>query len=218
VALGLVAVAGVTSPFTTTSGFVAASALGDVGFAAVALAGLSVTAIAVLLSTDGDAFASGTVDFALDFDSMAVLAVDGDSLFVSGRAGVAASDGAPGAGPSVESRLSADGLSLPGFSLVDRSLDDGDLSAAADFPDDVVVEVSDDFVVPADRDGGGGLIQSSTYGTATAPMTPSTITTRTTRNHVAAKIDRGGTSSYNSYSCSAVGSSRSGLTGSSASG
>jgi hypothetical protein len=57
--------------------------------------------------------------------------------------------------------LSADGLSLPDFSLVDRPLDDGDLSTATDIPDDVV-EVSDDLVVPTDRDGGGGFIQSST--------------------------------------------------------
>jgi hypothetical protein len=47
----------------------------------------------------------------------------------------------------------------------------------------------------AERDTGGGFIQSSTYGTATAPNTPSTIRTRTTRNHVAAKMERGGTSS-----------------------
>jgi len=40
--------------------------------------------------------------------------------------------------------------------------------------------------------GGGGFITSRTYGTASTPATPSRITTRSTRNHKEAKIDRRG--------------------------
>jgi hypothetical protein len=44
-------------------------------------------------------------------------------------------------------------------------------------------------------DGTGGFITSSTYGTATAAITPSTRTTTTARNQRVAKILRGGSSS-----------------------
>jgi hypothetical protein len=60
---------------------------------------------------------------------------------------------------------------------------------------------------------GGGFTASRMYGTATAPMTPSTIKTRTARNQVAAKIERGASSSYLSGSSSSLRSSRSGLIG-----
>ncbi|HEX5816496.1 MAG TPA: hypothetical protein VF010_14285 [Methylomirabilota bacterium] len=45
---------------------------------------------------------------------------------------------------------------------------------------------------------GGAFIASRMKGTATAPMTPRTMSTSTARNHVAAKIDRGAASSYRS--------------------
>jgi len=41
----------------------------------------------------------------------------------------------------------------------------------------------------------GGLTTSRTYGTASAPITPTTIKTRITRNHKAAKIERRGSMS-----------------------
>ncbi|MEX2147389.1 MAG: hypothetical protein WED01_10305 [Candidatus Rokuibacteriota bacterium] len=59
----------------------------------------------------------------------------------------------------------------------------------------------------------GGFTASRMYGTATAPTTPRTIRMRTARNHVAAKIERGGSSSYVSGSSSSLRSSRSGLIG-----
>jgi len=127
----------------------------------------------------------------LDFDSLF------DSVFGSVRAGGDASDGATGddatgAGIIVEeSFFSATDFSPSGLSLGDFS-DVGDIVDG----DDAI----GDFVDAMVRGAGGGFIQSSRYGTATAPTTPSTITTRTTRNQVAAKIDRGGTSSYNSCS------------------
>jgi hypothetical protein len=48
--------------------------------------------------------------------------------------------------------------------------------------------------------GLGAFIASRMYGTATAPMTPRTMSTRTARNHVAAKIERGAVSSNRSCS------------------
>jgi len=121
------------------------------------------------------------------------------SLFGSERAGGSAGagvEGALGAGMSVVSLFSvgAGGFSVggAGFSVV----------------------VGEDFAVTGVRET-GGFIQSSTHGTATAPTTPSTITTSTTRNQVAAKMDRGGTSSYRSRS--SLGSSCCGLTATSAS-
>jgi hypothetical protein len=130
----------------------------------------------------GLAVGAGVLDFA--------------SVFGSVRAGGDASGGATGdvvtggAGIIVvESFFSAADLSPSGLSLGDRSDVDGGID---------VDGALGDFVEAVVRGAGGGFIQSSRYGTATAPTTPSTITTRTTRNHVAAKIDRGGTSSYSS--------------------
>jgi hypothetical protein len=142
---------------------------------------------------------SGATAFAAALDSAADFAagagVGFDSLFTSERddddvsAGVVGA-GATGAGTTVESFFSAV-LSPSGLSL-------GDFSEGIAV--DGLVGVLGDCIVVAVRGSGGGFIQSSTYGTATAPTTPRTITTRTTRNQVAAKIDRGGTSSYSSCS------------------
>jgi hypothetical protein len=94
-------------------------------------------------------------------------------------------------------------------------LDDGADSVAGSGETGAAGGAGDVAFALTERETGGGFIQSRTYGTATAPNTPRTIRTRTTRNHVAAKMERGGTSSYRSWS--SVGSSRSGLTVSSAS-
>jgi hypothetical protein len=200
--LGFVAVAA-DSPLAALSG------LATPGFGVPAL---SVTAIAVwllasaaLASGAGAFFGSGAAVFGLasapglDSAGRAVAAwLDFDSLFVvslldSARAGGEVNAGVVGAGTTgagitvVESFFSATGLSFGDLSAGESAIVDG--------PGVIGL-----FAVAAVRAGGGGFIQSSAYGTATAPTTPRTITTRTTRNQVAAKIDLGGTSSYSSCS------------------
>ena len=77
----------------------------------------------------------------------------------------------------------------------------------------------DGAVVPVAGDGtarggacatgaGGGLTTSSTYGTDTAPMIATPTTTRTTRNHVAEKIERGASSSSKPSSAGLEGARR----------
>jgi hypothetical protein len=112
-----------------------------------------------------------------------------DSGLGSGRA----TDGGAGDGTSVGSFFSA----LDDLSALDDidELDDADDSEDGSGEIGAAGCTGDVAFTLADRETGGGFIQSRTYGTATAPNTPRTIRTRTTRNHVAAKIERGGTSS-----------------------
>jgi hypothetical protein len=113
--------------------------------------------------------------------------------------GFAVDGGAAGGGVSVGSFFSALGDFSTGedFSALDAPdmLEDGDDSVAGSGEIGVAGGAGDVAFALAERETGGGFIQSRTYGTATAPNTPRTIRTRTTRNHVAAKMERGGTSS-----------------------
>jgi len=167
---------------------------------------LSVAAIAPLVDS------AGAAGFASFFNAGAFATGAGlDSGLGSGLAvaGGAAGDGSVGSFFSTLDDFSAvDDFSA--LDVVDMLDEFGALEDGAD-PD---AGTGDGAFALTERDTGGGFIQSSTYGTATAPNTPRTIRTRTTRNHVAAKMERGGTSSYRSWS--SVGSSRSGLTVSSA--
>jgi hypothetical protein len=146
----------------------------------------------------GSAFASGAGALGSAAGPALVASeLGGNAARASGTAGVTA-----GAGTSVESflsaTLSATDVSLEGRSASGRSVIG--LPAAAGAVGVSAVLGSGDVVVAAMRGAAGGSIQSSTYGTATAPTTPSTITTRTTLNQVAAKIERGARSSYSSWS------------------
>jgi hypothetical protein len=107
--------------------------------------------------------------------------------------GVARVTAEPASGTSVGSFFST----LDDFSALDEDdeLDDAGASEAGSGAIGAVDGTGDVALALAVRETGGGFIQSRTYGTATAPNTPRTIRTRTTRNHVAAKIERGGTSS-----------------------
>ena len=175
------------SALATTGGFGADSVFaGDSDFAAV-FGLLSVTAIELfaVVSAGDDVLAFVS---ALGAGAFAA-GVGFDSDLGSGRA----SDGGAGAGTSVGSFFSA----LDDLSALDdvEALDDADDSVAGSGEIGDAGGTGDVAFTLAERDAGGGFIQSRTYGTATAPNTPRTIRTRTTRNHVAAKIERGGTSS-----------------------
>src|SRR5438874_2907008 len=180
------------SAFAIVSGFGAdAGGAGTSGFA------LSVTAIALLLLASlGGATARASLRGGVGLVSTARAVGGGGllSLFGSEREG-------GGAGAGVEGVMGA-GMSVVSlFSVADAGFSAGDAGLSG--------VVGKGFAATGGRET-GGFIQSSTHGTATAPTTPRTITTRTTRNQVAAKIDRGGTSSYRS--CSSLGSSCCGLT------
>ena len=159
-----------------------AAALGAAGF------GSGVGFDSATFGSAGLAVGAGVLDFASVFGSVRA----GGSVRVGGDASGGATGDVVTGGAGiivVESFFSAADLSPSGLSLGDRSDVDGGID---------VDGALGDFVEAVVRGAGGGFIQSSRYGTATAPTTPSTITTRTTRNHVAAKMDRGGTSSYSS--------------------
>jgi hypothetical protein len=183
------------------SSFAAGSALATIG----GFAAGSVLAGAVGLGADS-VFA-GDSDFAAAFGLLSVTAIEllavvsaGDAVLDFASAlgagafatGVVGFDSA-GDGVSVGSFFSA----LDDLSALDdiEELDDAEDSVAGSGEIGVGGCTGVVAFTLAARDTGGGFIQSRTYGTATAPNTPRTIRTRTTRNHVAAKIERGGTSS-----------------------
>jgi len=156
----------------------------------------------------GSLFAEGSLFAALlpllSVTDIALLA--GAGAFATGAgfgsglgSGFAVDGGAAGGGVSVGSFFSALGDFSTGedFSALGAldMLEDDDDSVAGSGEMGAADGAGDGAFALTERDTGGGFIQSSTYGTATAPNTPRTIRTRTTRNHVAAKMERGGTSS-----------------------
>src|SRR5437763_244484 len=151
------------SAFAIVSGFGAdAGGAGTSGFA------LSVTAIALLLLASlGGATARASLRGGVGLVSTARAVGGGGllSLFGSEREG-------SGAGAGVEGVMGA------GMSVVSLfSVGDAGVSAGVAGLSGVVGE---GFAATGGREP-GGFIQSSTHGTATAPTTPRTITTRTTR-------------------------------------
>lgn len=122
------------------------------------------------LSAGTSAFASGADDFTPGvevFDVSAIAAAAGDvERWAGGRPGLSTGVLVTGSASAREGDGGGDG---------------GAAGNGADFTTACCV--------------GGGFTASRMYGTATAPMTPRTMRTSTARNHVAAKIDRGGSSS-----------------------
>jgi hypothetical protein len=205
---------------------------------AVVFAAARVAAVFALVADFDSAVLSALADVSLDFAGSVVLdvaplfgsAVDFDGVLV----GDFGSFGSVDCAIRVEDDPEVEGIDEDdGFDAVDGVEAGGDVDDGGKVGDGagIIVESrpvrspavdgtdggggvgTGEGLAAADCFGGGGeCIMSRTYGTATAPTTPRTIRTRSARNHVAAKIDRGASSSYRS--CSSR-SSRSGLTGTS---
>ncbi|HVG80098.1 MAG TPA: hypothetical protein VNF03_18255 [Patescibacteria group bacterium] len=186
------------SAFATTCDFDAASVFADSVFGGAAAFGVDsllpddsdfVAAFGVLSVAAIELFADESVETdGVDFDSdLGAGAFATGAGFGSGLgSGRASAGGGAGVGTGARSFLSALFSALDG--AVDSDAGSGEIGVAGG--------AGDVAFMLADRDDkGGGFIQSRTYGTATAPITPRTIRTRTTRNHVAAKMERGGMSS-----------------------